>query len=122
MGDEVIFIIEGLVQELTGGMVLVPFKYTHLEWASKQKECSNCSFNIISISTSTISCSTNIYLNIKWKYTFLIFTSCTGSWICFLRRADTSILVYSTLSQLCKLHGINTELILNDGAGIAQVV
>jgi hypothetical protein len=84
------------------------------------KERSKCLLNIIYTSISTISCSTNIYLNINLGYTFLILTFYTGAWICFVRRADTSLVVHSTLSQLRKLSSIIRELILNDG-GIAKI-
>jgi hypothetical protein len=67
---------------------------------SSGHQCSECLFNVVYTSISTISSSTNIYLNINLGHTFLILTSYTRAWICFLRRVDIVHLLNSTISQL----------------------
>jgi hypothetical protein len=57
--------IGGLVEELAVPMALVPFKYTHLEWASKRKECNGWSFHVVSIYISTVCCSIGICFSNK---------------------------------------------------------
>jgi len=57
--------IGGLFQEHAVMMMLAPFKYTHLECASKREEYKGCSYHVISMYTYINRFSNNIYFSDK---------------------------------------------------------